>query len=707
MATYIRGSNPIWLLADLVGNLFDDTFYLFVLENQIPYQPETVYHDPLGNVPWTQPIEFLANGTLPPDIFFNPDVVYRLEFREGPTDSDPLIYEINNYVPGGGGDIPVDTFGLFSENQITMPQFSIVSFSEPFALSSVTDQIIEVSPGWVLELEGTGNVVLERTPLNDSLANPTNAPYALHIVLSGGFTSCILRQRFNQNGMLWANKYVSSSVTARIDGAPQSISARLVDSLDQVLTQVLPLTSVNDQFNEYKSYGLMPDTSNTDLPPDAFIEYQLILPTDVDIYLTSFQLIESNIPFQFEYEQDTIERQNDHTFHYYQNDLIIKPKDTILTAWNFSLNPFQFNPVAVTIQPTQTAYIADQTIMHQIAVGGTLASGQATVADRQCLLVKAVNGFFFNRFALIQYIDPSTIRPYWGYYLSSLVRARIFTTHGTEVGIKMRLIYSDSLPANISPTEPIDSWTGINPTFSADWTEIIPKNDPIYILPNDYATDEGNGAFPYFSFDAFQLPEATTANQTLGIVIYTTDDLDSSAGTEDSIAFDRISLVPNFFAVDSNPQTFDQVIRQCQFFYEKSYNQGVLPGSVNNEGFISLMQGVNNNPPTNCAIRLTNISLNYNEIKRVPLSSPTRVALYSPTTGAQGAVAGVLFNGAASINSGDISAANYSVFQIGQKSLCYTANTGGNFLNALGSYTTPWSLINFHYVLDARLGTGI
>ena len=247
----------------------------------------------------------------------------------------------------------------------------------------------------------------------------------------------------------------------------------------------------------------------------------------------------------------------------------------------------------------------------------------------------------------------------------------------------------------------------IDPTFSADWTEIIPKNDPIYILPNDYATDEGNGAFPYFSFDAFQLPEATTANQTLGIVIYTTDDLDSSAGTEDSIAFDRISLVPNFFAVDSNPQTFDQVIRQCQFFYEKSYNQGVLPGSVNNEGFISLMQGVNNNPPTNCAIRLTNISLNYNEIKRVPLSSPTRVALYSPTTGAQGAVAGVLFNGAASINSGDISAANYSVFQIGQKSLCYTANTGGNFLNALGSYTTPWSLINFHYVLDARLGTGI
>src|SRR5690349_13927442 len=101
--SYVRGSNPIWYEVDLTGHSFDDTFYMFVLENVFPYIPATVYHNPDATNPWTQTIRFLANGTLPTDIFFNDATVYRLEFRKGNTQTDPLIYLIENYRPGSGG----------------------------------------------------------------------------------------------------------------------------------------------------------------------------------------------------------------------------------------------------------------------------------------------------------------------------------------------------------------------------------------------------------------------------------------------------------------------------------------------------------------------------------------------------------------------------------------------------------------------------
>src|ERR1043165_9402102 len=124
--SFVRGSNPIWSEVDLTGHQFDDTFYLFVLQNDLPYLPATVYHNPDGSVPWTNPIQFLANGTLPVDIFFdtgstgNP-AFYRLEFRQGPTQADPLIYLVENYNPGSGGDSPPVSVGFSTDNQISNP----------------------------------------------------------------------------------------------------------------------------------------------------------------------------------------------------------------------------------------------------------------------------------------------------------------------------------------------------------------------------------------------------------------------------------------------------------------------------------------------------------------------------------------------------------------------------------------------------------
>jgi hypothetical protein len=312
----IRGANPIWSEVDLQGNLFDDTFYLFVLENTIPYIPATVYHDPDLNVAWTNPIRFLANGTLPIDIYFEADKVYRLEFRQGPTQQDPLIYEVNDYVAGTGGSTPVDTVAFASTNQVTNPQFALMSVENPVTISGTDPDPIEFAPGWTLIVAGTGSVTITRIPLNNANLNPSNAPYALQLTMSGWTADSVkLRQRFEQNGILWADKIVSTTVTSRINGSPQSITADLIDSNNSVLGTVLPITSINEAWNEYTGYAELPSGTNPDTPPAAYIDYVMSLPSNIDIYLTSFQLVVQELPLQPSFEQDSINRQIDHTYN--------------------------------------------------------------------------------------------------------------------------------------------------------------------------------------------------------------------------------------------------------------------------------------------------------------------------------------------------------------------------------------------------------
>lgn len=344
MALGIRGANPIWSEVDLQGNLFDDTFWMFVLQNTIPYAPARVYHDPDLNTEWDNPIQFLGNGTLPNNIYFESEVVYRLEFRQHvgagmPTQADPLIYEVNNYVAGAGGSTPVDTLAFASSNQITNPQFALINFGTPasptYTFTGTDPDPIHLAPGWFLDLAGTGTVTMTQVPLDNSNSNPSNAPYALRLTLNGWTNdSVFLRQRFEQNGMLWANKFVSSTVTARLEGSPQNISANLVSSQPATLTTVLTSTPVNEAWNEFTDYGELPATTNPNDPPAAYIEYKLALPSNIDIYLTSFQLVVQDLPIKPSFEQDSINRQIDHT---YNTAYPIVPVGTVIDFGGFDV----------------------------------------------------------------------------------------------------------------------------------------------------------------------------------------------------------------------------------------------------------------------------------------------------------------------------------------------------------------------------------
>src|SRR6266567_7060659 len=107
MADFIRAANPIWHFVDLLGFSLNDSYYISFLSNTFPYLPQPVYQDNQGLVPWANPLEFLANGTLPQNLYFDDTLVYRLEVREGPTQSDQLIYLIPDFIPGEDGGEPI------------------------------------------------------------------------------------------------------------------------------------------------------------------------------------------------------------------------------------------------------------------------------------------------------------------------------------------------------------------------------------------------------------------------------------------------------------------------------------------------------------------------------------------------------------------------------------------------------------------------
>lgn len=344
----IRGFNPIWAEFDLSGKIFDDTYYMWVLENDIPYIPARVCHDPDLNTPWDQPIQFLGNGTLPVDIYYEPNKFYRLEFRQSdglspPTQQDPLIYLVENYVPGSGGQTPIDSVVFTSSNQVTNPQFALIDFAlspnTPFTFTGTDPDPLQIGPGWVLELAGTGSVTLTQVSLNSDTPTTSNAPYALQLNLTGwNDGSVFLRQRFFQSGVLWSNQFVSTTLTARVQGLNVTVSASMVDSMNRPLGQLLS-TTVDSSFNEYRSQAKLLVSTDTDDPPAAYIDYKLALPSNADIYVTSIQLVVQDQPFTPSFEQDSINRQIDHT---YNTAYPIVPIGTVIDFAGFTVPTHYF-----------------------------------------------------------------------------------------------------------------------------------------------------------------------------------------------------------------------------------------------------------------------------------------------------------------------------------------------------------------------------
>lgn len=677
MALGIRGFNPIWTEFDLTGHLFDDTFYLFVLENTIPYVPANVYHTPdiSPGTEWSQPIQFLANGTLPVDIYFEPDTVYRLEFRQGDTQNDPLIYEVNDYVPGSGGSTPVDTVATTSSNQITNPQFAIINFTSPVSISATNPDPIEVAPGWFLELAGTGTVTITQVPLNSANTNPSNAPYALELNMTGWTAdSVFLRQRFEQNGMLWANKYVSSTLTARVQGASVIVNASLYDSMSVELINVLYNKEITGDYTEYTGNGQLPATSNTDTPPSAYIDYKLALPSNVDIYLTSIQLVVQDLPVEPEFEQDSIDRQIDHTFHYYKPQLEYKPVPSYLVGWDFPLNPSQFfadGVYTLTCGANKSEYVWDQTIIFE--TGNNFVSTSRDTASNGLKIAVSSN----SSFAIIQYIPKFVAREILSQRIALQLKAKVSAT--TLAGtVSLWWTADASLPDIKTPTfkSLVSSITDGIPSTSGNgtWNQVLSSIPSHPSAPFTLTTTSQE-----FDFSGFEDTSTGETDATFMAVVVCFNTM----STTQTMTLEYCSLMGGDIATRPAPQTPDQVRRECQYYYRKSFLANTTPA-----------QNVGINTGESYAIQ-AKTSLTADSIGPVvrfdyPMINTPSVLLYNP---AVGGVSGQIRNEEVALDFTS-SGVGSSVSVNGFYAIGTTAN-----LTSVGQY------IGVHWTADARLGT--
>ena len=456
-----------------------------------------------------------------------------------------------------------------TDNALSNPQFVEVNFpiTQTVVLSVTgSNTVTPIAPGWDIISSGTDTITLQ--VLQPTTSNvPTNPPYALSILAGSGLGSSVtLRQRLYNTPSFMRGSYASGSFTAAIIAGGDSGIGMVYAPSTGSSTSIIPVTSIlNDgAYHTISNNAQIPQQAN-DPASIGYADILLSIPTARTIAITSIQVVPVGNAINIPFDQQTAGRQKDHLFHYYENSILREPKNSILVGWNFALNPWQFVTKSLT-NAAANQYIADQTILIQqnyvaSATGNNVSTGQAGFANNFGLQITAVTAH--NNVGLLQYIDPVSCAPYWGSELSVMVKAALTTTHGTNVQFKMRLVYIAALPNIVSQTDPVASWAeGGDPVAQTGYTFIAPPNDPVYTL----------GTTPqYFAFDGIQLPASTNANMTLGILVYTISNMNQAA-TADFIVINDISLVNNDFALPTQAQTEDEVLRKCQYYYEMSYD---------------------------------------------------------------------------------------------------------------------------------------
>ena len=708
---WTRSYNPIWYAPDLTGAPMDDTYYFFVLQNVLPYLPSTIYHDESQTVAWSNPIQLLANGTLPVDMYFNDELVYRLEWRAGPTQSDALIYVVENYSPSANSVPEPGGSSSSSENQITNPQFATVNFIGSLVIG--TAGTYDIAPGWQLIAAGSGTVTVSQDTYIGSdwtADSQTNAPYGLSII-KNGFTSVILRQTFHGNGALWTGAQslgaegpgVAFNVTASADD-PVTLTANITYSdlsTASLLNQAL-LTTNNDYFT---STPIL-ESFNTDSPDVAYTQLNIVMTSSSTYHITSVQLVGQTVVGEIPYIQTTLERQKDEEFNVYNAELQYKPIPSYLTGWDFPLNPAQFGDTVVVagLGTSASQYVWDQTLAFQTADALTITRDSGTNGIK---IATASN----SSFALVQYLTAAQAREILSQRNSVQIQGRVST--GTLVGyVNMYWTTDATLPdaTSVGKKSLVSTITAGVPTIgNGTWNKVarpaLANNDAKITLTST------NTAYSFSQFDASATAGKTTA--TFFAIVISFDTMLSTT----TAVIDYCSLVGGDIATRPAPQTPDAVLRECQYYYEKSYNTSDVATPT---AGVNTVNGLLNFP-MDIAYSYTSAAgvINFNAVvansfslqwQTTKCNVPT-VYLYSKA----GTVANVsltIAGASAAALTDKLVATYWTTINKTTKSAYYLPVTP-NGANAIGAcsgvnagaanYNVAW--ISVQYVADSRLGT--
>ncbi len=465
-------------------------------------------------------------------------------------------------------------------NELSNPQFVDVNFlpTNPRTLNVTGAAIttIPIAPRWdlVVDHTATTTVTVQRTAVQGSSAYPGNPPFTLTITPGLNVQALTLRQRLENNPDIFSraaggtNGYISGSVLL----APGSSLEMQYQPNGQPTQQVLVANNGGGAYAEFNNTIQLAPAANPSTGDTGYVDILLVLPVGTATTLSNVQIVglDSNIQ-NVGYDQVTANRQKDQLFNYYNPLLQAKPIRSYLVGWNFPQNPTQFlgpNLAASAAGANTSRYVWDQTIVFQSANNGAAISRSA--AGNGALRITATNA---TQFALIQYLPQVDARKILNNSMSATLSA--ITAFAGGLGGTISLWYTTdamlpSTAANQSLVATIDA-NGKPATFNGNWTE-VPRSglgDAQFTVGNSATTN-----FNDYSFNGWDVNGIAGANTATFFAIVVGF---AQLGAAATIDIDSISLVPGDIPTRPAPQSDNEVLADCQRYYEMSFNIGTVP----------------------------------------------------------------------------------------------------------------------------------
>ncbi len=618
---------------------------------------------------------------------------------------------------GGGGTTSAGSI----TNMLTNPQFTKVNFltgtTYTITYTGAATTSINLAPGWVLNIThtGAGSATITQTAIAGSAKAPNNPPFALTLVAGANISAWNISQRLSNNPD-WAAPQVTGTAgfvasTIMLSAATTGeVSIQYVASAGnaaQTLLQATNTTGVDTQF--YNTVELQA-ANNPDTGLTGFDTIKINIPITGTTGISNVQVV----PLQDDiggvlFEQTPANRQLDLMFNYYKPLLDYKPISSYLTGWDFPLNPTQFlgaTVAASAIGANKSKYVWDQTIMFQSAnsgIGITRATSGAIKLSAASAGVQT---------AIIQYLDATKIKDILHHNLS--VNVEYKATIATPVAATVSLWYTTgiSLPdvsagVNNSLVLTLDA-NGKPATFNGAWTE-IPRvavgntNNALFSMSNNATGVYDSVGFGYWNpgiplasgnATPALLTDANTATF-FAIVVGT-----GALGIGESVDFLTVSLVPGNIPTIPAPQSYDEVLRECQYYYEQTYNPGIIAGAVTAVGErVANMRmaefGGGNK------LKLSSFNIDFLQVKR---ATPTMV-FYSPTSATPALIQTNAFQSGTAVGA----VINTTVAKWDQTvsltgDLMITNDTTSAVDSPAGLLENMEGLALYHYTADARLG---
>jgi len=673
----------------------DNTYEFVALPNPITLTSIGTFGDDSGNdiLVYTFPYQ----GTPS-----NPGEEPELYYLEVYSSDNVLQFTREAYPPNAVGvdGGAVDAAG----NEILNPQFVQVLFEAPSGSTVYTvsvsgiDNEIQIAPNWTLVTTGSGTVTLSQISIT-STDVPSNPPYALQLSTAGSITEVYLRQRFTASPrLLWAANLQGSLLAAGVSPtAVVNVTMSWVPSAGSSYEFFSSPTSSSGGFTPLSGVAALDETANPDIAPDGYVDVIISFTPITTVQITSIQIVEvENTSSVAAYIQESTPKQINGLFNYYLPLLEFKPIPSLLTGWDFPLNPAQLGTTGNI--SASGAYIWDQTIAARGSTNIAYARNSVTGG-----LQFTTAGSVPDAFYIMQYLSGSQAKKMVGTRLS----VNMFAYRGSAGGAVTCRIYLYRATAaatfpSLGTTIGTLAGNGVFTLTAAGWTLINRSSlgTPVFTLSTASTNDEINGSDNDYGYSGWEITDASEIADTDKFAIVVTF---SYAAINTVITVNSISVVPGDIPTRPAPQTYNQVLEECQYYYETSFAPGAVATATRANSLCAPMNAFFNSGTSEVSCEAAPFGLEYKTVKR---TAPT-LAFYSGASATANRVTAMLSSSSAGLV---LTEATFSTF--------FTTLTGGAGVYGT-SYTTlgglalagPTSSSNagaagmfYHYVANARLG---